>query len=91
LWNEVEEKEIRKDAQLAREIEVALPRELTLEEQKELVREYAQEQFVDQGMIADLNIHHHKDNPHAHIMLTTRRVTEEGFAEKVRDWKKKRR
>jgi hypothetical protein len=89
LWNEVEAKEIRKDAQLSREIEVALPRELTLDEQKELVREYAQEEFVSQGMIADINIHHYKDNPHAHIMLTTRRITEQGFAEKVRDWNKK--
>lgn len=89
LWNEVEAKEIRKDAQLAREIEIALPRELNLDEQKELVREYAQEQFVNQGMIADINIHHHKDNPHAHIMLTTRRVSKNGFEEKVRDWNKK--
>ena len=86
LWNEVEHAERRKDAQLAREIELALPAELTLNQNIELVREFVKTNFVDQGMIADVNIHTKKDNPHAHILLTTREVTEEGFGKKVRAW-----
>jgi len=75
LWNEVEKVERRRDAQLAREIELALPGELTLNQNIELVREFVKLNFVDQGMIADVNIHTKKDNPHAHILLTTREVT----------------
>jgi Ti-type conjugative transfer relaxase TraA len=86
LWNEVEKAERRHDAQLAREIELALPTELTLKENIELVREFAQTNFVDHGMIADINIHTKKGNPHAHILLTTREVTEDGFGKKVRGW-----
>ena len=86
LWNEVEKAERRCDAQLAREIEVALPSELTLEQNKELVREFVRDNFVDQGMIADVNIHTKKGNPHAHILLTTREVSEKGFGKKVRSW-----
>ncbi len=86
LWNEVEHTERRHDAQLAREIELALPVELTLKENIELVREFVKTNFVDQGMIADVNIHTKKDNPHAHILLTTREVNENGFGKKVRGW-----
>ena len=86
LWNEVEKVERRCDAQLAREIEVALPSELTLAQNKELVREFVQANFVDHGMIADVNIHTKKGNPHAHILLTTREVNENGFGKKVRAW-----
>ena len=86
LWNEVEQTERRHDAQLAREIELALPAELTFEQNKELVREFVKTNFVDQGMIADINIHTKKDNPHAHILLTTREVNEHGFGKKVRAW-----
>ncbi len=89
LWNEVEAVEKRKDAQLAREIEVALPRELNLEQQINLVREFCREEFTDVGMIADVNIHHYKDNPHAHIMLTMREVNADGFGKKNRSWNKK--
>lgn len=72
LWNEVEKIEIAKDARTAREIEVAIPAELSKEQQIELTREYAQT-FADQGMVADWSIHDKQDgNPHAHIMLTTR-------------------
>src|SRR5208283_373824 len=85
-WNEVEHVERCRDAQLAREIELALPAELTLNQNIELVREFAKANFVDQGMIADVNIHMKKDNPHAHILLTTREVTENGFGKKVRWW-----
>jgi len=87
LWNAVEKREKRHDAQLAREINVALPTEFDLEEQKELLREYIKENFVDKGMIADVAIHHtRRENPHAHIMLTTRHVTPEGFGNKNREW-----
>lgn len=87
LWNEVERTEKRKDAQLCREVELALPRELTNDQKIKLVQDYAKDNFVDFGMIADIAIHHIEgDNPHAHILLTTREVTEQGFGQKNRDW-----
>lgn len=90
LWNEVERAEKRKDAQTAREIELALPIEFTPQEQKEALREYIKENFVSSGMCADFSIHDKKDgNPHAHIMLTTRNVSESGFEGKNRTWNKK--
>ena len=90
LWNEVEKKETRKDSQLAREIEVSLPNEFTFEQQRSLIDDYVQQQFVDKGMIADVNIHNsNSHNPHAHIMLTTRSVSNEGFGKKERDWNNK--
>ena len=82
----MEKVERRHDAQLAREIELALPAELTFNQNIELVREFVKVNFVDQGMIADVNIHTKKDNPHAHILLTTREVNENGFGKKVRAW-----
>lgn len=79
LWNEVEKAEKSIDAQLCREVEVALPAELNPEQQKELVRDYVKENFVDHGMIADVAIHDKGDgNPHAHILLTMREVDREG-------------
>ena len=81
--------EKRKDAQLAREVELSLPKELNLNQQIALVREYVQSQFVDQGMIADLCIHKSEKNPHVHIMLTMREVSENGFGQKVRSWNDK--
>jgi hypothetical protein len=60
LWNRVEASEKRKDAQLAREVEVALPRELSLDECKELIRAFVGEQFTSKGMVADVAIHSHK-------------------------------
>ncbi|MGN0323774.1 MAG: MobQ family relaxase [Oliverpabstia sp.] len=87
LWNEVEKAETRKNSQLAREINVALPIELSHGQQKELIKQYVQTEFVDRGMVADIAIHRdHPDNPHAHIMLTTREVAEEGFTTKNRSW-----
>ncbi|MCP8891508.1 Ti-type conjugative transfer relaxase TraA [Sphingomonas faeni] len=91
LWNEVEAVEIRKDAQLAREVEFALPRELDQAEGIQLAREFVKAEFVDRGMIADLNVHWDigadgLPKPHTHVMLTTRSVGEEGFGPKVRDW-----
>ncbi len=79
LWNEVEKIEKSKNSQLAREIDVALPIELSLEKQIDLLRYYVQEIFVDNGMVADFVIHDKKDgNPHAHIMLTMRPFDENG-------------
>ena len=90
LWNAVEKAEKRKDAQLARDVEMALPVELSREQQLALVRAYAKEQFVARGMIADVAIHDPTgDNPHAHILLTMRNLTAEGFGDKNRDWNDK--
>ncbi|MEK4654647.1 MULTISPECIES: MobQ family relaxase [unclassified Niallia] len=90
LWNEVERSETRKNSQLAREINIALPRELSNKQQTELIKGYVQEQFVDKGMVADIAIHRDdKENPHAHVMLTTREISENGFTTKNRDWNKK--
>lgn len=91
LWNDVEAFEVRKDAQLAREIEFAIPREMTQAQGIELARDFAQAEFVEQGMIADLNVHWDigedgMPKPHAHVMLTMRSVDENGFGPKVRDW-----
>jgi Ti-type conjugative transfer relaxase TraA len=96
LWNHVEAVELRKDAQLAREIEFAIPREMTEGQGIELARDFVQREFVDRGMIADLNVHWDIGSdglarPHAHVMLTMReiRVGEDGSAEfgaKVREW-----
>ena len=87
LWNDVEAFEVRKDAQLAREVEFALPREMTQAQGIELARDFVQAEFVDQGMIADLNVHWDMaedgmPKPHAHVMLTMRSVDENGFGPK---------
>jgi ATP-dependent exoDNAse (exonuclease V) alpha subunit len=87
LWSQVEEKEKRKDAQLAREVVVALPVELSFEKNTELLKSFVQSNFVDKGMIADIAIHDiASHNPHAHVMLTMREVTAEGFGQKKRQW-----
>jgi Ti-type conjugative transfer relaxase TraA len=91
LWNEVEATELRKDAQLAREVEFAIPRELTQQQGIELARDFVQAEFVDRGMIADLNVHWDIGADglaklHAHVMLTMREVSEDGFGKKVRVW-----
>jgi len=91
LWNEVEAGEKRKDAQLAREIEISLPRELSRPEAIRLAQDLVREQFVARGMVADLNVHlgrtaSGEEQPHAHVMLTMREVGPEGFGKKVREW-----
>ena len=79
LWNSVELSEKSNNAQLAREVEIALPVELSREEQTRLVREYCSSQFVSKGMIADFNLHDTGGgNPHAHILLTMRPLDEKG-------------
>ncbi|HYF98359.1 MAG TPA: Ti-type conjugative transfer relaxase TraA, partial [Coxiellaceae bacterium] len=90
LWNAVEKIEKRKDATLAREIKAALPYELSLEQNKMLLREYLQDQFIAKGMIADYAIHDiDSHNPHVHILLTLRHINENGFGLKVREWNDK--
>lgn len=87
LWNEVEKVEKRKDSQLARELNIALPIELNHEQQKELIQSFARNEFVQKGMVADIAIHRdNANNPHAHIMLTMRNLDENGFGKKNRDW-----
>jgi len=95
LWNMVERAEKRKDAQLAREVEITLPRELTKEQQIELVRSFIRDEFVSKGMVADVAIHRPDasdgdEQPHAHVLLTMRPLdarSETGFsATKERDW-----
>ena len=93
LWQAVEQGERRKDAQLAREMILALPRELTLQANAELVREFVTDELVSRGMIADVAIHNPmasdgKSNPHAHVMLTMRELSDDGesFGKKAREW-----
>jgi ATP-dependent exoDNAse (exonuclease V) alpha subunit len=79
LWNAVEKSERYKTAQLAREIELALPVELTREQNISLVCKYVNQHFVSAGMCADIAIHDKEDgNPHAHIMLTMRPIEKDG-------------
>jgi Ti-type conjugative transfer relaxase TraA len=97
LWNAVEAAEKRKDAQLAREVEIALPREFSRSEGIALARDFARQAFVARGMVADVCVHwppgaNGEAKPHAHILLTTRRVEagQEGgegrFGAKAREW-----
>jgi len=95
LWNMVERAEKRKDAQLAREVEITLPRELDRDQQIALVRSFVRKEFVAEGMVADIAIHRPSasdglDQPHAHVLLTLRRLdssSETGFStNKERDW-----
>lgn len=79
LWNRVHKVESAKTSQLAREVEVALPREFDTSQQIQVVREYIKENFTSVGMCADWSLHDKNDgNPHAHIMLTTRPILANG-------------
>lgn len=86
LWNGVEQAELRKDARLAKEIEVALPRELARGMWLALIRNFA-DTYVAQGFVVDLAIHDDGEahNPHAHLLLTTRMITSAGFGPKLRE------
>jgi Ti-type conjugative transfer relaxase TraA len=96
LWNAVEAGEKRKDAQLSREVEFAIPREMTQADGIALARDFVQREMVDRGMVADLNVHWEigadgQARPHAHVMLTLRefgdgRAGAPDFGAKVRDW-----
>lgn len=91
LWNEVEAGEKRKDAQLAREVEFSIPREMNPAQGVALARDFVQREFVDRGMVADLNVHWDvaadgRPKPHAHVMLSMRQADSDGFGPKVREW-----
>ena len=91
LWNMVERKEIRKDAQLAREVQLSLPHELNFEQRRALVRDFVQREFVARGMVADIAMHKpdrggDQRNFHVHILLTTRNIGPDGFGKKNREW-----
>lgn len=96
LWNAVHKAETRKNSQLAREMQLSLPHELTQEQQVNLVRRFVEEQCVARGMIADIALHApstakgaDERNTHAHVMLTTREfVGGEWAKRKNRDWHK---
>ncbi|TAK76886.1 MAG: Ti-type conjugative transfer relaxase TraA [Gammaproteobacteria bacterium] len=91
LWNAVELFEKRKDSTYAREVGLALPIELSREQQKELLRAYINENFIKLGMVADYSIHDSDGhNPHAHVMLTLRPVIGNSFGKKERKWNDKR-
>lgn len=91
LWNEIERVERQKDGQTARYFDVAIPCELNNADKIKLVVEYCQKNFVDKGMIADIAFHDlDSKNPHAHVMLTLKPITAEGFTKKERNWNEKK-
>ena len=74
-------------AQYARSLTIALPKELSREDQIELMRGYIRETFTSQGMVADWVLHDKDDgNPHVHVMLTTREIGDDDWGKKQRDW-----
>lgn len=96
LWSEAEAVERRRDAQLARKLQLAMPAELTNNQQIQLVREFVKDQCVAFGMIADVTIHRPPQggdprNIHAHVLLTTRNIRINGFCLKNRDWNSRHR
>ena len=82
LWNSVELFEKNSNAQLARNFIISLPKELSIEENKKMIEEYIQTNFVKEGMIVDLAIHDESregnQNIHAHIMTIVRPINEDG-------------
>lgn len=95
FWEDVEVNEKRKDAQYAREVVVALPHVLTVQQCIDLTKEFVQENFIHEGMVADVTIHPpppggDNRNIHAHILLTMREITIDGYGNKVRTWNSKK-
>lgn len=89
LWNTVELSEKRKDAQLCREFILAVPRELSSEQQFQLSVEWARAELVSRGMVVEVALHHDKvgNNPHVHILCTMRQLDGDKFsAKKPREW-----
>ncbi|MCY1325039.1 ATP-dependent RecD-like DNA helicase [compost metagenome] len=82
FWNAVDAFETRADAQLARELIIALPEELTRAENTALFREFVRDNFTSKGMIADWVFHDKGGNPHIHLLTALRPLTEEGFGPK---------
>lgn len=95
LWNTVESLEKRKDSRLAREVEVMLPRELTHDQHKELVRSFVHDEFISKGFLCDIAYHCHEAtdgqaHPHAHILIPTRTIDDNGFSKlKPTEWNKR--
>lgn len=88
LWGAAELARNRVKGVTARELRIALPRELTRDQQFALVREFLRDEFVSRGMVADWSLHDEagKDQPHIHVMLTMRALGPERFGNKVREW-----
>jgi Ti-type conjugative transfer relaxase TraA len=82
FWNKVEDFEKRSDAQLAKDVTIALPIELSAEQNIDLVRDFVARHITAQGMVADWVFHDAPGNPHIHLMTTLRPLTEEGFGSK---------
>ena len=90
LWNVAEKTETRLNSRIAREVEFALPVELTQAQSIKLAQGFIQSEFVALGMVADMSVHwDNPDNPHVHVMLTTRRLVDSGFGAKDRAWDNK--
>lgn len=95
LWQAIENIETRFNSQLAREFIIALPEELTIEQNIGLITEFVKTSFVSRGMVTDVNFHHdHKNNPHLHVMVPTRSLgktknNDISFLKKRRDWNTK--
>lgn len=92
LWNWAEAAEVARDGRPARKIQMAFSRDLSLEQNKALLRDYVAEHFTQKGLIADIAIHSKKAsdgqaNPHAHVLITTREVDAQGqFAATKNDY-----
>lgn len=78
LWNTVEKNEKRMDAQLARDFVIAFPKQLTVDQQIEVMRKFS-DKLTEQGMICDWNIHEKEGNPHCHMMTTIRSLSDDGI------------
>lgn len=89
LWNEIEKIGKRKDAQLSRYFDIAILAELDNDAKIALVKNYCKRNFVSKGMIGDVSFHDlNGHNPHAHVMLTLREITTQGFGNINRSWNK---
>lgn len=91
LWNEVERAETRVNSRTAREFQLSLPHELNFEQRKALVLEFVSTELAGKGMVADIALHKpgregDQRNYHAHILVTTRPITPDGFGPKAREW-----
>ncbi|PWE52589.1 Ti-type conjugative transfer relaxase TraA [Metarhizobium album] len=82
FWNKVEDFEKRSDAQLAKDVTIALPIELTAEQNIALVRDFVDRHITSKGMVADWVYHDAPGNPHVHLMTTLRPLTADGFGAK---------
>jgi ATP-dependent exoDNAse (exonuclease V) alpha subunit len=94
FWSAVERKEKRRDAQLAREVEISLPHNLPELERELLATAYIISEFTDQGMVVDVSFHPPTfmgdiRNYHMHLLVTMRDITPEGFGKKKREWNSK--